>query len=196
MSGAKVKVTRIVGWDIALDSALFTINKETKGKTPSDNWIKSACLAEHSMLREPRYIVEIYDIPCWSSQHIARHDAFANHNVRESKETHFVGTSRSDRTSIDRNKLPQDAPVSHRISLSAQDFITISKLRLCNCASKETRETWQEVVKELSKIEPILASCCVPTCIYRGFCPEFKGCGYDKTESFKKRLEEYRNAKN
>lgn len=188
----EVSVKEIVGWDVALDSALWTINKKEKHKIPSDKWMSQTCLAEHSMLREPRYIVEIKGIECWSSQHIARHDAFAGHTVRESRETHFVGTSRTDRTGIDRNKLPQDAPVSHRISLSAQDFITISKLRLCSCASKETREAWKMVVEKLREINPVLASKCVPTCIYRGFCPEFEGCGYDKTEKFKEALHKYR----
>lgn len=188
----EVSVREIVGWNEALDAALWTVNKEGKHKNPSDKWIASACLAEHSMIREPRYIVEIKGIECWASQHIARHDAFAGHTVRESKETHFVGTSRSDRTGIDRNKLPQDAPVSHRISLSAQDFITISKLRLCSCASPETRNAWKMVIEELRKINPVLASKCVPSCLYRGFCPEMKGCGYDKTEKFEKELQEYR----
>lgn len=188
----EVSVRQIVGWDEALDSALWTVNKDGNHKKPSDKWEAAACLAEHSMIREPRYIVEIKGIPCWSSQHIARHDAFAGHTVRESHETNFVGTSRSDRTGIDRNKLPQDAPVSHRISLSAQDFITISKLRLCKCASKETRDAWERVIEELSKIDPVLASKCVPSCIYRGFCPEMDCCGYDRTWDFQERLKEYR----
>ena len=191
----EVSVRKIVDWDEALDDALFTINKETKNKKPSDAWIARACLAEHSMVREPRYIVEIKGIECWSSQHIARHDAFAGHTVRESKEIHFVGTSRSDRTGIDRNKLPQDAPVNHRISLSAQDFITISKLRLCSKSSPETRRNWKMVLSDLAKIDPILASKCVRTCIYRGFCPEFECCGYDKTPAFQEELEEYRKVK-
>lgn len=37
-----------------------------------------------------------------------------------------------------------------------------------------------------------LASVMVPECVYRGFCPEFHSCGYDKTEAFKQALEEYR----
>lgn len=135
-----VTIKKIVDWDEALDDALFTINKDSKVNKPSEYWIAKACLAEHSMLREPRYIVEIRGIECWASQHIARHDAFAGHCIRESKETHFVGTSRTDRTGVDRSRLPQSAPVNHRISLSAQDFITISKFRLCSCASKETRD--------------------------------------------------------
>lgn len=190
---AKIKITKIVDWDIALDDALFTINKENKHKVPSNKWIAKACLAEHSMIRDVRYILEMNEIPCWVSQHIARHDAFSHHTVRESEETHFVGTSRTDRTGIDRNKLPQDTPVNHRISLSAQDFITISQRRLCACASKETRELWKSVIEELRKIDPVLADKCVPMCVYRGFCPEFDSCGYVNTTAFTEKLKDYRD---
>lgn len=187
-----VKIIKVLNWDLTYDCAMATISKEHKNKFPSNKWIAQACLAEHSMIREVRYIVEMTDIPCWVSQHIARHDSFPEHTVRESKETHYVGTSRTDITGIDRNKLPQDAPVSHRISLSAQDFITISTKRLCNMASAETKDLWIEVIMALGEIEPILARKCVPTCLYRGFCPEFKGCGYDKSKHFQQELEEYR----
>lgn len=188
-----IKIKKLVDWDVALDDALFTVNKEQKHKQPSDKWIAKTCLAQHSMLRDVRYILEMEEIPCWVSQHIARHDAFSGHNVRETQETHFVGTSRTDRTGVDRNKLPQDTPVNHRISLSAQDFITISQKRLCNCASKETRDVWRAVIEKLREIDPVLADKCVPTCVFRGFCPEYECCGYCNTEAFKKRLEEYRN---
>lgn len=187
----EIKIKQTTGWDIALDSALFTVNKECKGKDPSDNWKSKICKAEHSILREVRFIIEIYGIPCWVSQHIARHDAFASHTVRESQETHFVGTSRTDRTGIDRNKLPQDAPVNHRISLSAQDFITISRKRLCGCASKETRDVWKAVIEELYKTNSVLASHCVPECVYRGFCPELEECGYCRSPKYEKQREEY-----
>ena len=189
-----IKIRRIVDWSVAMECALFTVNKDYSGKEPTDAWKDAACKAEHSMLREVRYVLEMHDIPSWVSQHIARHDAFCNHNVRESKEIHYVGTSRSDRTGIDRNKLPQDAPVNHKISLSAQDFITISKLRLCNCAHAETRKVWQAVIKELEKIDPMVARNCVSTCVYRGFCPEFKGgCGYANSVKFDNKVKEYRS---
>ena len=44
---------------------------------------------------------------------------------------------------------------------------------------------------EVAKIEPELASCMVRECVYRGFCPEMYGCGFDKTEEYKKELERY-----
>lgn len=43
------------------------------------------------------------------------------------------------------------------------------------------------------KYEPELASVMVPECIYRGFCPEMKPCGWADTEAYRKALAEYRN---
>lgn len=43
------------------------------------------------------------------------------------------------------------------------------------------------------EMEPELASCMVKECIYRGFCPEMFGCGFDQTEAFQKELETYRS---
>jgi len=36
------------------------------------------------------------------------------------------------------------------------------------------------------------AACCVPECVYRGFCPEFKPCGYCNTPAFQQALAAYR----
>ena len=68
----------------------------------------------------------------------------------------------------------------------------ISRVRLCNCASKETREAWTTMLQELKKIDPVLVSKCVPTCVYRGFCPELKCCGYANTHQFHEAVEKYR----
>lgn len=189
----EVKVTKIVDWDVALASALWTVGKEST-KHPSDSWKAKACLAEHSMLADVRFIVELNGIPSWVSQHISRHDVFAGHNIRETKEVHYVGTQRSDRVGGDRNKQPQDTPVNHRINLSAKDLITISRLRLCSCASKETREVWKAIIEEVAKIEPVLAKLCARNCVYRGFCPEFSCCGFTSTRKFAEEVVAYRRA--
>ena len=62
---------------------------------------------------------------------------------------------------------------------------------LRSAASPETRQAWQLVKDEVAKSEPELASCMVRECVYRGFCPEMKGCGYADTEAFKKAREDY-----
>ena len=67
----------------------------------------------------------------------------------------------------------------------------ISRKRLCNCASKETRDIWVMVLNELKKIDKPLYEVCVRECIYRNHCPEYKSCGYDKTNLFKEEVERY-----
>ena len=193
-SDIMVFVSKATDWDLVLDMARLTVNKERVFKLPSDEFKRSILLAEHSPIRALQYIIEIKNIPCWVSQHIARHDAFAYHSVRESSgDVHFVGTSRIDRTGINRNTLPQDAPVNHTIYCNANDLINISTKRLCGCASKETREVWQAIKEAIARIDKPMADVMVPACIYRGFCPETKRCcGYVKSSGFEKKLEEYR----
>ena len=105
---------------------------------------------------------------------------------------HYVSTQRTDRTGVNRNKLPQDNLISYTMVADVQALITISRKRLCNCADPETKKTWQLVKDEVEKYEPELASCMVPECIYRGFCPEMKSCGYSNTEKYVNDLIEYR----
>lgn len=77
-------------------------------------------------------------------------------------------------------------------SVNAQALINISRKRLCGKASKETREAWRAVKKEMEKVDPVMASVMVPECVYRGFCPERKSCGFVNTEAYRRMLGEYR----
>ena len=73
----------------------------------------------------------------------------------------------------------------------AQAIINISKVRLCNQAHVETKRAWLAALEEIVKIDPELYLACVPQCVYRGFCPEFKPCGYVNTEGYKAYRENY-----
>ena len=189
-SKVRVEVKKLTDWSEVLDAARFTVNKTDLGKEPSVEFKNSIIMAEHSPIRSLIFIVTLYNVPTWVSQHIARHDAFAGHNTREgASDTQYVATQRSDRTGVDRSELSQEELVDHRILLNAQDFIVISRKRLCNCASPETEFVWEKVREEVAKIEPELASMMVRECVYRGFCPEMKCCGYVNTDKFK----EFRN---
>ena len=80
------------------------------------------------------------------------------------------------------------------MTCNAQALISISRKRLCSCASKETREAWQQVKDEIEKIDPALSSKMVRECIYRGFCPEFdKCCGFASTDEYQRQLKQYRS---
>lgn len=171
-------------WDKVKQAARTTIRKDGSAAYPDDKWKKTILLAEHSPIRKIKVGWKWKDLLSWVSVHFVRHKIGIEH---------FVSTQRTDRTGVNRDTLPQGASVDHECEANAQALIFISRRRLCGQASKETREAWKEVLSEVEKKDPVLASVCVPECIYRGFCPEFKSCGYVNTPDYKRRLEEYRS---
>ena len=89
---------------------------------------------------------------------------FTRHHIGCEK---FVHTQRPDRTGsqIPRGEHLQGELNEMDMTANAQEIMAISRVRLCNC---------------------------VPTCVYRGFCPEPKCCGYDNTHQFHEAVEKYR----
>lgn len=170
-------------WQAVKDAAMNTVGKDA-GRYPSNDWKRNILLAEHSPIRLLEFAIRMEYIPYWVSVHLTRHHAGV---------THFVSTQRTDRTGIDRDKLPQSALVNHTMRLNAQALINISRKRLCHQASPETRKLWQMVIEALWEYEPIIASVCVPECVYRGFCPEMHSCGRTEMEGFPDTLDEYRH---
>lgn len=170
-------------WQDIKNATLNTIGKDN-GVYPKTEWKTKLIRAEHSPIRKMKFSWRWVNIPYWVSVHLVRHKIGIEH---------FVKTQRSDRTGVNRNELSQGSLVSHECEADAQALINISRKRLCNCASKETRDAWQLVKNEVEKVEPELANYMRRECVYRGYCPEFYPCGYSKTEAFQKELEEYRN---
>lgn len=174
-------------WKRVLNAARRTVGKKPLDKEPSNKFKRQILLAEHSPIRLLEYDFTWEDIKQWITVHICRHSVGCEK---------FVHTMRPDRNEalklLNRDDLPQGLLNDMDMTCNAQAFINISKVRLCSLASRETREAWKLVIEFLKEVDPILAEKCVPSCIYRGRCPEGdKGCGYDKTEAFKQRLEEY-----
>ena len=170
-------------WQAVRNAALNTVGKEGGKYYPSPEWKKRIIRAEHSPIRLLVFTIRMTDIPYWVSVHLTRHKVGIEH---------FVSTQRTDRTGIDRDELPQGALVSHTMVINAQALINISRKRLCNQASRETREVWRMVIDEIGKYEPEIANMCVPECVYRGFCPEMKSCGYAKTKAYDEWVRRYR----
>ena len=170
-------------WQDVKNATMTTVGKST-GKYPDSLWKLKLIRSEHSPIRKLKFAWRWADLPYWVSVHIVRHKIGIEH---------FVKTQRSDRTGVDRNELPQGAFVTHECEADAQALINISRKRLCMQASKETREAWQLVKDEVKKVEPELAHCMVKECVYRGFCTEVFGCGFDKNEQFQKELQAYRS---
>lgn len=187
-----VRLEQITSWRRVLNAARRTIGKEPLDKEPSNSWKAKILLAEHSPIRLLEYEWTWKNIQQWVTTHLVRH-----HEGCEK----FVHSQRGDRRAIleeynvnSRDELPQGALNDMDMTANAQALINISRKRLCSCASRETREAWQQVKAKIAEQDPILASKMVPECLYRGFCPEWiNSCGYSRTEKFRKDLEEYRN---
>lgn len=169
-------------WQDVKDSTMNTIGKST-GAYPTSEWKRKILMSEHSPIRRLKIYWRWKDLKYWVSVHIVRHKIGIEH---------WITTQRTDRTGINRDESPQGSFVNHACEANAQALINISRRRLCFCASNETREAWQEVKSRIAAVEPEIASVMVKECVYRnGLCPEFKSCGYNKTDAFKAELEEY-----
>ena len=175
-------LNRIGTWQQVKDAARTTIHMDEGAKEPSSAWKKRILLAEHSPIRKMIFSWKWLNLPYWVSVHFVRHKFGIEH---------FVSTQRTDRTGDDRTGKRQDAPVMHECYANVQSILFISRRRLCNQASPETRAAWRLVVDEIAKVEPEIAACCVPECVYRGFCPEFKPCGFCGSSAFQKMREAY-----
>lgn len=155
-------------WRDVADAARTTIGLENGSGEPSDKWKKQMLLAEHSPIRKLIFKWKWVGLKSWISTHFVRHKIGIEH---------FVQSQRSDRTGVDRDKLTQDALVNHECIANAQAIINISRKRLCIKAANETRLAWCNVLDEIFDFSETFWGCCVPECVYRGFCPEFKGRG-------------------
>lgn len=170
----RVVVRRVTSWNEVLNAARFTQRKPEVDHEPSDEFKQKMIKAEHSPLRCLQFNIDFYDIPYYASVHLCRH-------VHAQP---FVSTSRPD---INGQMKPRDEqkksdPVNMRLLVNAQEIINISRVRLCSKAEGTTRMLWMKAIRELVKIEPFLANACVPNCLYRGFCPEIKPCGFSTSD--------------
>ena len=151
-------------WLFCKQCALNTIGKNST-TLPSTEWKEKILKAEHSPIRTLWFAFKM-EIPYWVSVHFVRHHIGVEH---------FVQSQRDDRTdnNIPRAEKPQGEMVSHIMYINAQELMFMARRRLCNQASKETREVMKTIVKEVLKTNPEFKNVLVPMCVYQGDCPEF-----------------------
>ena len=138
--------------------ALGTVGKDSD-TLPTDEWKEKILKSEHSPIRTLMFTIKM-QIPYYVSVHLVRH----KHGVE-----HYVKSQRNDRQKdYDRCAARQDEIVTHIMEINAQALISMSHMRLCAQADKQTRE-----------VCPYLKDLLVPKCEYRGgLCDEFESCGY------------------
>lgn len=206
-----VNIVPMVDWQFAKRMCLRTVGLDVApGKAmPTAQQKLSWLMAEHSHIKCVQYCVDIDNLRQWVGVHLLRHPFVLP----------FVCSQRQDRTpnpeeaaqavlayikddivndpDFDRENWRdyrlQGSTNNHSFVMNAQTFINMSRKRLCNAASKETREAWKLVHEAIKECDPELAAVMVPNCIYRGFCPEMHCCGFVNTEAYKQQLAAYRS---
>lgn len=204
----KVTITQDTKWIRALNAARRTIGLPMKPEDykPSDKWKKMVLMAEHSPIKLVEYCISFEELRQWVGIHLLRHDYTIP----------MIHSQRGDRRNLNEeypylekvmqiikedlnnpNLVPRDCVIQGQTNdqdfyVNCQTLINISRKRLCNCASKETKEAWVAVKDAIAEVDPIMAMFMVPNCVYRGFCPEMECCGFYKTKLFDKQVKEYR----
>lgn len=172
----KTNILKIKGdWIEVLSDCRSTVGKPPIDKEPSETFKRNILIAEHSPIRDISVKWKWENTPSWVATHFSRH-----------RWECFIKSQRTDRTGIYRNELPQDAPVDFTGEANAQHLIDTMRKRLCRQASPETREYAEDFKLAIYESEPELSEVLVPNCVYRGFCPEMKSCGW--WEKFAERL--------
>ena len=179
----KVTIENVYGTyrEIA-DRCRTTVNMDKGTKEVSEDYMRRLYRSEHSPIRLRSFLIRVENVPSYVATHFARHHIGV---------TPYISTQRTDRTGVDRSKLPQDTPVTMELHANAQAIINISRKRLCNKADIKTSTIWIEILREINKVDTELVEACVPECVYRGFCPEMESCGYVNTEIYKSEREKY-----
>lgn len=166
-------------WERCKMLALNTIGKRYAGSEVTDEWKYKILRSEHSPIRTLMFTIRITDIPYWVAMHFRTH----KYGIE-----HYISSQRNDRqTEYDRNKAPQDHPVSYIMDVNAAELMQMARMRLCRQASRETREVMRAICDAVVETNPEFEPFFVPKCLARGGCNEFVPCGY--YESVKKWME-------
>lgn len=154
-------------WKFVKDCTLVTVGK-TAITPPDITWKKSILEARHSPIRELRFAFRLIDVPYWVSTHLVRH-------IHAQP---YVKTQRNDRQKeYDRNKAPQDAPVTMMWTMGAEELMIIANKRLCKTAAEETRKVVKEMCKLVEEKCPEFSGLLVPMCVWQGgVCHEMFPC--------------------
>lgn len=147
--------------------ALVTVGKNSESE-PSGAWKRKILAARHSPIRYLQFSFYI-ECPYWVSVHLVRH-------IHAQP---YVKSQRNDRqTEYDRTKAPQDETVSMIWDMNAEELITIANKRLCNKASKETREVVRAMCTAVKRVCPEFSTELVQMCVRNGgMCYEMYPCG-------------------
>ena len=156
-------------WLACKERALVTVGLKVKN-APDKKWKNDILKARHSPIRRLRFSFILKDVPYYVSVHLVRH-------IHSQP---YVRSQRNDRQSAyDREKAPQDSPVTMIWDMNAEELMVIANKRLCRQASEKTREVVRMMCDEVLKTNPEFKPFLVPMCQYTGECKEIYPCKGD-----------------
>ena len=202
MQEFEVNVIKLTDVSLAQRACSFTISKE------SHITLSKLYKYGHSPIRTQLFWVELRNIPLFVASQLVRSQVGVQffqtskridrggEDFREVCENILNKLNAGEDVSKDIESLPDRfdryAPTDLAFIINAEALINMSHKRLCNKASIETREIVGAIKEKIKTIDPELYKHLVPMCIYRGgICSEPNGCGLNKSEIFKKMLENY-----
>ena len=153
------------------EAAMNTIRKSYKeAKKMTPELFEKYLISEHSPIRALDIRIYLLDISYYTSVHYARHI----HSIP------YVTSNRPDRTKKERST---NDTVDHIFDINPQGLIDMMRKRLCKGQCDPI--TYElailiktELMKSFNPYFKVLGKILVPNGVYRGFCPEFKKCGY------------------
>ena len=161
------KLLKVKGdWIDVLNDCRTTVRKDMKVEEPSIEFKRRILISEHSPIRSISIRWYWKGIKSWIATHWSRH-----------KWECFITTQRTDRTGLDRDKLPQDTEVNFTGDANLQQLIDTMRKRLCyGNVAPETRAYAEDLKREIHTVDPIISQVLVPNCVYRCGCPEMQSC--------------------
>ena len=154
-------------WLAVKQRALVTVGLDAN-TAPDEAWKRKILAARHSPIRRLHFAFLLQNVPSWVSVHLCRH-------VHAQP---YVRSQRNDRqNAYDRNKAPQDAPVTMIWDINAEELMVIANKRLCKQASEETRWVVRMMCRTVLDKCPEFKGLLVPMCVYHGgVCHEMNPC--------------------
>lgn len=134
------------------------------GRLPTRTTWAQMLRCEHSPIRACWYRLTL-EVPAFVSVHFVRHKVGVEHYVQSLRDDRGGDGSEG-----------RNTPVLHLMDANAQALIGMARKRLCKQAHAQTREAMILIVEAVRGIDPDLAACLVPECVYRGGCRELRGC--------------------
>lgn len=169
MNSAKILKVN-ADWTEVKNECRITSNKADSQVPATKKFIQDILVAEHSPIRLVKIKWRWEGIMSWVATHFSRHWLGWDK---------WISTQRTDRTGEDRNSARQDALVNMDVEANPQALINVSRFRLCNQASKETRDQMWDLKRQIKESgQEEVAFVMQRNCVYRCGCPEVFPCPY------------------